>query len=202
MYSLILLSYAISIAVLIATPGPITLLVMNSSSHGLKTIIPIILGGVISSLILIFAAFICMSYIQNHDFLGFEIIKLCGGFYLVYLSYILNNNTFSLKLKNNKHFGFKVSLLTGLSNPEDIVFLLFFLPNFMVTYIKPSLQLLIISGIWIVIEVCIMLIYAEFSKRLINSKFMPKIMSILPAMVMFILGLAAIIISIYELIYH
>ena len=93
------LLFAFTIAVVIAIPGPLTLLMINSTiRYGLKKSLPIILGGSLASSILITVSALGLGAVITASATLFNIIKYLGAAYLVYLGVSL---WFSAKGKEN-----------------------------------------------------------------------------------------------------
>ncbi|MDF1758346.1 MAG: LysE family translocator [Legionellaceae bacterium] len=199
-YSLILLSYAISTAVLILSPGPIVILVIRSSTIGLKNAIPTIVGSSISSLILI-TTVLCFIYTGKHyNSYVFEGAKIAGGIYLMLLSYHLISVDINCQIGTSTKSSFIQALVTGLSNPKDIIFLVSFLQTFIVEskpYVEQSAYLI---TIWFVIDLIIIFTYAELASRLFKSEKFKKFLHFGPPIIIFLLGLFVFISSILYLI--
>ena len=169
----LLTTYVLSIVLFLATLGPVTLLVVNTSTKdgflaGLKTV----MGTNTASLVLIIISFIIMKGVFSVSEVALNWLTLIGSLYLLYFSIgiiqdkvdmqkTIANNQPSIS-KNHIKDGF----LIGISNPKDILFFMAFFPIFLSVY--PSninMSMLILVMIWIMFDYSILSIYSFiFSK--------------------------------------
>lgn len=172
--------FAITIAVVIAIPGPLTLLMINSTiNHGMKKSLPIIIGGSFASSILITISALGLGAVITASETLFTVIKYLGAAYLVYLginlwfeakvavpeenlgqSSELNEEN---KPKPGKKLLFK-SFILGITNPKDIVFFVAFLPQFINTESSYTEQLLKIVVTWFCVDFLCKISYAMLAK--------------------------------------
>lgn len=176
--------FAITITVVIAIPGPLTLLMINSTIRdGMKKSLPIILGGSLASSILITVSALGLGAVITASATLFNIIKYLGAAYLVYLgislwifakgkskaaeaegkqsSEIAEEN----ELKPDSNLLFK-SFMLGITNPKDIVFFVAFLPQFINTEISYTEQLLTIVVTWFCVDFLCKISYSVLAKVL------------------------------------
>lgn len=133
----LLTTYVLSIVLFLATPGPVTLLVVNTSTKdgflaGLKTV----MGTNTASLVLIIISFIIMKGVFSVSEVALNWLTLIGSLYLLYFSIgiiqdkvdmqkTIANNQPSIS-KNHIKDGF----LIGISNPKTYYFLWLFFQYF------------------------------------------------------------------------
>ena len=178
------LIFAFTIAVVIAIPGPLTLLMINSTiNYGMKKSLPIILGGSLASSILITVSALGLGAVITASATLFNIIKYLGAAYLVYLGVSLwfsakgkengkvkaagGNQSLALaeenELKPDSNLFFK-SFMLGITNPKDIVFFVAFLPQFINTERGYTEQLITIVVTWFFVDFLCKISYGGLAK--------------------------------------
>ena len=178
----LLLAYATTIALLIATPGPVVALVLNTASkQGLRTAFLTIIGTNLASLLLIGVAAIIISGLLTINIMLFNIISIIGCIYIGWLA----TNTLLTDLRSPRSMikeevdTFKKEpssllsgFLVGIANPKDIIFFVAFFPQFI--NVAPSLSygIIILTLVWIMFDFLILLGYS-----LLINKFMCNIES-------------------------
>ena len=129
-YTLILL-YISSIVVFLGTPGPVAVLVANSSvnggiSAGIKTII----GTNLASIILISVSFLMINGIFSANDQALSFLTFFGALYLIYFSIDILKSKVSLSQNDlaqaKTKSWLKSGFLIGISNPKDILFFIAF----------------------------------------------------------------------------
>lgn len=127
-------SYLVTSAAIIATPGPNTLLMtQHAMQFGQRVVVFNALGSALASLILISISIFGLTTFLEEGFL--KIFSLLGSIYLIYIGLcaLLTRDKNSSSANNFKPTNkkdllkcFYSSFFTGISNPKDIIFLLFF----------------------------------------------------------------------------
>ena len=134
------LIFTITIALVIGIPGPLTLLMVNSSINvGMKKSLPIIIGGSTASSILITISALGLGAIIAASESVFYLIKYLGAAYLIYLGFTLwmsaksaNNESAESDDEPKKRQNLLVKSFTlGITNPKDIVFFLNSIADFL-----------------------------------------------------------------------
>ncbi|MBC8950356.1 MULTISPECIES: LysE family translocator [Xenorhabdus] len=161
-------------------PGPDNLLVLSQSAiNGFKHGVLITIGLCIGLVIHTYLVSLGIAAIIQANTMAFEIIRLLGVFYLIYLAWgafkarpiHLNSNSF-----NDTKKLIKKGLIMNLSNPKVIIFFLAFLPQFTTdnTIATPvSLQLLYLGLIFVVIAFMVFTLISYLSgflNKAISSK--------------------------------
>lgn len=169
------LVYLAAIFVVIAIPGPLSLLMIsNVINHGLTRSWPGIAGGVAASLILLVASAVGLGALIAASDTMFNLAKYGGAAYLAYLG--LKTVLIPVQRSSNggqraevllePKFGllFRRAFLLGISNPKDILFFVAFLPQF----INPARgifgQLLVMVLSWLLVDVGCKLSYGASAK--------------------------------------
>lgn len=178
----LLLAYATTIALLIATPGPVVALVLNTASkQGLRTAFLTIIGTNLASLLLIGVAAIIISGLLTINIMLFNIISIIGCIYIGWLATNtlltdLRSPSPTIKEEINTFKKEPSSLLSGflvgIANPKDIIFFVAFFPQFINVAPSFSFGIIILTLVWVVFDFLILLGYS-----LLINKFMCNIES-------------------------
>jgi threonine/homoserine/homoserine lactone efflux protein len=178
------ITFALSVLMLILSPGPIVSLIISEARHKIPR--GVIIGAVLSSQVLLlvslFTIFNSISF--NRDLLRFG--QVIGGCYLLYIAFcsICEKRDF----KSVERGGFIKALKIGLSNPKDILFFVAFLPSFIQVDGDFFIHAFILMTIWLVIDVLVMVFYGYFSAKLFDWRIGQLFIAIVPNVVMFIFG--------------
>ena len=181
------ITYAISIAMLISSPGPVISLVISDSKHGWPT--GTIWGGAISAFLLLAIPLVVIHFALVIDALLLVWGRVLGGCYLAYLGIsILRSKQQQTPPKSHHKDCFWRTMKVGLSNPKDILFFLAFLPSFIVSGQSFVEQSAIFLGLWLVIDMCVMVAYAGVAQKLLAYRVCQLILFYLPGVFMGIVG--------------
>lgn len=180
-------TYAISIALLISSPGPVISLVIADCKYGWPK--GTLLGAALSALLLLMSALLLIHFALAVDESLLDWGRILGGAYLLFLGVQLLTSNRTSSIKPGHHKGcFWRAMKVGLSNPKDILFLLAFLPSFIhqqQSFLEQSLLLIVI---WAVIDISIMSAYVVVAKRLLTRASWQLLLHYLPGVCMLLLG--------------
>ncbi|WP_019617008.1 LysE family translocator [Psychromonas ossibalaenae] len=183
----IYITYAVSIAILISTPGPLIALIISDSKHGWPS--GTILGSALASLILLVCALIALNFAVSLDPHLLEWGRVIGGCYLIYLGLTaLRKEVVIDDIKSHNKNCFWRAMRAGISNPKDILFFVAFLPSFVIATESFTQQALIFLVLWVVIDVSIMVTYAKAAKKLLSYAKCRTVLFYLPAVFMPVVG--------------
>lgn len=181
------ITYAISIALLISSPGPVISLVISDSKHGWPT--GTIWGGALSAVLLLAASLLVIHFALVIDEQLLDWGRVVGGLYLAYLGVsILFSKQSQSQTQSHHKDCFWRTMKVGLSNPKDILFFLAFLPSFIVSGQSFVQQSSIFLAIWLVIDMCIMLAYAGVAQKLLAYRACQVVLFYLPGIFMALVG--------------
>jgi len=181
------ITYAISIALLISSPGPVISLVISDSKHGWPT--GTIWGGAISAFLLLAISLVVIHFALVIDETLLDWGRVIGGLYLSYLGIsILSSKQQQEMAKSHHKDCFWRTMRVGLSNPKDILFFLAFLPSFIVSGQSFVEQSTIFLAIWLVIDMSIMLAYAGVAQKLLVYRSCQVALFYLPGVFMALVG--------------
>ncbi len=162
--------YIITVIIMIATPGPVMILVASTGlKNGYRAALQTIFGTNIASLILIACSILVLKgFLSIHE-LVFTIIKLFGSLYIAYLGYSILKEVFtcsevSSTTINPTDGGFKKGFLIGISNPKDIIFFSSFFPQFINVHENINISLSILVILWIILDfLTLSIVYVAFN---------------------------------------
>ena len=189
--------YVISVIVMIATPGPVMILVASAGlKGGYRKALQTIFGTNLASLILIALSILILKGMFSVNETLFLTIKVLGCFYIAYLGYdilkeVFQNKDTSIETLKPIDGGFSKGFLVGISNPKDIIFFSSFFPQFIAIHSDINISLTILVVAWIVLDfLTLSIVYLSFNK-LSKSQHYPKILGLC--------GLILILIALYGL---
>ncbi|MCW2271035.1 Leucine efflux protein [compost metagenome] len=171
----LLLSYALTVLLLIATPGPVVALVVDTAARaGRRQAVATALGTNGASLVLIAvaAAVILTSVVVDPRWLA--ALSLVGCLFIAYLAMGSlrqgRQDDAARPATRGARGGWWQGFAVGLSNPKDILFFVAFFPQFIQVSTHAGHSLLLLSLVWVVIDVAILGLYIFMTQRLIASR--------------------------------
>lgn len=156
------LLYLATIFLIIATPGPSILLIMqHSAAYGVKRSVYNALGGVSAALILIALSLGGVAFLVQGIWIN--LLSLLGAGLLIWVG-IKSFKPIELNEVETHHETdralFKTAFYTGISNPKDLIFFATLLPQFILTDLPYWQASLYLALGWLVLDVSIMMSYA------------------------------------------
>lgn len=191
--------FIVSVVVLIATPGPVMILVASAGlKGGYKKALHTIFGTNFASLILIFISVLILKGFLSIDENYLKAIRVFGCLYIAYLGYSIIKEVIqaphptAIQTVSAQNGGFNKGFLVGISNPKDIIFFSAFFPQFISIspHINFSLSLLTVT--WIILDFLTLSLVYLFFRRLSQSSVYPKILGLC--------GVLLVLIALYGLI--
>lgn len=178
-----LLLYILAVVVMIATPGPVMLLVASAGlTGGYRKALQTIVGTNLASLILIAISVLILKGFLKIDPQWFAIVKILGCVYIAYLGYQIIQEALSttaegeLQPSRALKGGFKQGFLVAISNPKDIIFFAAFFPQFIQVSSDIDLSLMILTITWIILDFSTLtVVYLAFN-RLSKSRWYHKLL--------------------------
>ena len=179
------LLYCLAVVIMIATPGPVMLLVASAGlKGGYKHALQTIFGTNFVSLVLIGLSILSLKglLVVNENWLNG--IKLLGCLYIAWLGIQIFREVWqgqgSTGPQNLQPVqgGFRTGFLGGISNPKDIIFFAAFFPQFIGISPNLDLSLVILTISWIVLDfLTLSLVYLGF-QRLSRSQLYPHLLGL------------------------
>ena len=188
--------YILAVIIMIATPGPVMILVASAGlKGGYRKALQTIIGTNLASLVLITASILILKGMFSVNESLFLVIKILGCFYIAYLGYDILREVFTQENNSSEtrlspvDGGFAKGFLVGISNPKDIIFFSSFFPQFIGIHSNINMSLTILVVAWIILDfLTLSLVYLSFNK-LSKSKIYSKVLGIC--------GVILIVIAIY-----
>ncbi|MFV5491609.1 LysE family translocator [Acinetobacter sp. ASP199] len=179
------LLYCLAVVIMIATPGPVVLLVASAGlKGGYKHALQTIFGTNFASLVLISLSILSLKglLVVNENWLNG--IKLLGCLYIAWLGIQICREVWQGRGSTGPQClqpvqgGFRTGFLVGISNPKDIIFFAAFFPQFIGITPNLDLSLIILTISWIVLDfLTLSLVYLGF-QRLSRSQFYPHLLGL------------------------
>ena len=188
--------YCLAVVVMIATPGPVMLLVVSAGlKGGYAAALRTIFGTNFASLVLIALSILSLKGLLVINAHWLDAIKLLGCLYIGYLGLQIFREVFFEQAEASQEKlspvrgGFQQGFLVGISNPKDIIFFAAFFPQFIGITPTLDLSLIMLTLSWIVLDfLTLSLVYLGFN-RLRHSRLYPHLLALC--------GMVLIIIAIY-----
>ncbi len=196
--------YVISVMIMIATPGPVMILVASAGlKGGYRKVLETILGTNLASLVLI-AISICilkgMLNVNESLLIG---IKVLGCMYIAYLGYdilkeVIQSQDQAIETLKPINGGLKKGFLVGISNPKDIIFFSSFFPQFIGIHPDLNVSLSILVVAWIILDFMTLSVVYLLFNRLSQSQHYSKVLG-LCGVILMIIAIYGLYSSLYQL---
>ena len=190
--------YVFSVIVMIATPGPVMLLVVSAGRlGGYRQALQTIIGTNLASLVLIAISILILKGVLSFNALIFIAIKVLGCLYIAYLGYDILKSVLSDTMQeagrdvSPTKGGLQRGFLVGISNPKDIIFFSSFFPQFSQIHPHLNTSLCILVLTWIILDFLTLSVVYVFFQRLSHHWIYNKILALC--------GLCLIFIALYGL---
>lgn len=167
---LTLVAFAAVVLIAVATPGPTVLLALsNGSRHGLAIATFGIVGAAFSDIILIGAVSLGLGALLATSQVWFEVLKWLGAAYLCYLGIRVLRQAGNPAIALSEDVSrsdrltrsvFLRSFLVAVTNPKGYLFFTAFLPQFIDPTAPLPSQYLILTLMFVMIDVMVMGAYA------------------------------------------
>ena len=185
--------YCFAVVVMIATPGPVMLLVASAGlKGGYRKALQTIFGTNLASLILIALSILILKGLLDVNEFWFNAVKIAGCLYIAYLGMSIIREAFAEKDSNTEmtlessQGGFKQGFWVGISNPKDIIFFASFFPQFVGVTSHLDFSLVVLTLSWIVLDfTTLSLVYLGFNK-LSKSKIYHHILTLCGLVLVFV----------------
>jgi homoserine/homoserine lactone efflux protein len=170
------LLYLVASVGLSLTPGPNGLLSLtHGACFGLRRTVATVLGGAAGFLLLIAASLAGLGALLAASERAFSIAKWIGAAYLVYLGIKVWRSPAVIVVAGRSAADesgarplalFRQGFLVAVSNPKALVFFAAFLPQFIVPGLPYWMQLAVLGGTFVVVEILYELMLAGLAQRI------------------------------------
>jgi len=167
-----LFAYITASVILLAIPGPTILTVISYSlSHGSRVKVPLVAAVALGDSTALFFSLVGLGVVLAKSAFLFQVIKMIGGIYLLYLGYKLLKAgikgaelSFEKSPASKKKLFFNTYLVTAL-NPKGIIFFISFLPQFINPLANVHSQLWILAITFVILATINAALYAIFASK-------------------------------------
>ncbi|XXD09531.1 LysE family translocator [Klebsiella sp. R445] len=166
----LLMGYSLTVLALIAAPGPVVVLVTGAATrHGYRCALRTMAGSNIASLLLIaVAAAMLRGVVAIHpDML--TLLAAAGSCYIAWLAVGMLRGDNSASAASAQRGGWLMGFVTGVSNPKDILFFVAFFPLFIPVTPTPGLSLIVLTVIWLIIDLSVLSFYIFAIRRWLSA---------------------------------
>ncbi len=176
-----LLAFAAAATIILFIPGPTVMLVISQSMvHGKRAVIPLATGVFLGDLVAMTLSMLGLGVLLATSAEWFALFKWVGALYLIYLGITLwrskpTDSTTTAAPRHNPWRLFRNAFVTTALNPKSIVFFIAFLPQFIRPAGDAVLQLMLLTGVFLILTVISVLIYANFAVLIGRSTRNPSI---------------------------
>lgn len=203
MNTALLLTYALTVTLLIATPGPVVALVVNTAaSAGRRQALMTAVGTNGASLVLIALAaglILTSAAIAPHLLTA---LSLVGCLFIGYLAIASLRQTLAQKadavVTANTRGSLWKGFAIGLSNPKDILFFVAFFPQFIQVTTDTSHSLLLLSLLWTVMDLAILSLYILLTSKLATPQ-RRRLISLTSGIVLLLIAAAGLLYNLHVL---
>jgi threonine/homoserine/homoserine lactone efflux protein len=181
----VMMSYTVAVFILFATPGPdMSLFLAKTLSGGRWAGIAAMAGALTGCMVHTLAAALGLSALIAASATAFNVLKIAGALYLLWMAYdaIRNGSALSIANERREPPNLKKIFLQGiginLTNPKFILFFITFLPQFVAVGDPHAQGKLVFLGLYFVVfSVPLAILMILGAERLIATlKARPKIM--------------------------
>ncbi|MFO2466052.1 LysE family translocator [Pseudomonas sp. 15FMM2] len=168
-------TYILTVMLLIATPGPVVALVVATASvSGPRKALSTAIGTNWASLVLIALASYIIVTSAAINIMLLNILSLVGCLFIGYLALdtlrsVPAPSSTQAPVKNAAQGGLWRGFIVGISNPKDIIFFISFFPQFIQVTSSSKHSLLLLSLLWVVIDLLILGTYIFITRKLLND---------------------------------
>ena len=167
-----LFAFITASVILLAIPGPTILTVISYSiSHGNRAKVPLVAAVALGDSTALFLSLVGLGVVLAKSAFLFQIIKIVGGLYLLYLGYNLlkagfksEELSFEKSPASTKKLFMNTYLVTAL-NPKGIIFFVSFLPQFIDASRNVQYQLWTLAITFVVLATLNASLYAIFAGK-------------------------------------
>lgn len=192
---ILMVGYIMTVVTLIATPGPVVLLVTGTAARdGYLCAVRTMLGGNLASLVLIAIAAAMLTGAVAINPAILTLLAMAGSLYIAQLALRMWRQSSLATDVSPARGGMLSGFITALSNPKDILFFVAFFPQFIAITHNTALSLGLLTAIWLVIDLSVLSLYILAIRRWLAPERARRLTTVSAA---FLLAMA-----LYGFVYH
>ena len=200
------LTYALTVLLLIATPGPVVALIVNTAAaSGSRKALFTALGTNWASLVLIGAAAWIIMTSAAIDRAWLSAMSLLGCLFIGYIALGTLREAWHLPTQGSVEAvdkpdrgGLWHGFMVGISNPKDIIFFISFFPQFIQITESFGKSMVVLSLLWIVIDFAVLSLYI-FAIGKIASQRNNRLISLASAVALLLIACVGLAYNVREL---
>ncbi|CAG8868766.1 hypothetical protein PS627_03149 [Pseudomonas fluorescens] len=199
-------TYALTVLLLIATPGPVVALIVNTAAaSGSRKALFTALGTNWASLVLIGAAAWIIMTSAAIDRAWLSAMSLLGCLFIGYIALCTLREAWDLPAQGTvepaakpDRGGLWHGFMVGISNPKDIIFFISFFPQFIQITESFGKSMVVLSLLWIVIDFAVLSLYI-FAIGKIASQRNNRLISLASAVALLLIACVGLAYNVREL---
>ncbi|MGC5700888.1 LysE family translocator [Pseudomonas sp. NFXW11] len=201
----LLLAYLLSVLMLVATPGPVVALIVNTSLHaGPRQALLTALGTNAASLLLALAAVLMLStgLALNPQLISW--VSLLGCCFIAWLALqglkdarASGSEQAAPRPKRGRQ-GLLSGFLLGIGNPKDIIFFVSFFPQFIQVTRSFQHSALLLTLVWVLVDFAVLGAYILVARQGFSLKY-KRLVSSVSSLVLLAVALVGMAYSLLEL---
>ncbi|BBR53769.1 MULTISPECIES: LysE family translocator [Pseudomonas] len=200
-------TYALTVLLLIATPGPVVALIVNTAAtSGSRKALSTAIGTNWASLVLIAAAAWIIMTSAAVDKTWLSGMSLLGCLFIAYIAITTLREALQAPAldvpaqapEQPGRGGLLQGFMVGISNPKDIIFFISFFPQFIQITESFGKSMVVLSLLWIAIDFAVLSLYI-FAIGKIASQRSNRIITLASGIALLLIALAGLAYNIKEL---
>lgn len=166
----LLMAYSLAVLALVATPGPVVLLVTGAAAReGYASAVRTMIGGNLASLLLLAAAAAMLTGALAVEPRALTLLAMIGSLYIIWLALAMLREDAVTQQVAKKRSGVMAGFATALSNPKDILFFAAFFPQFIHITDSFGCSLGVLTAVWVLIDLSVLSLYILAVSSLVNG---------------------------------
>lgn len=202
----LLLVYILSVLMLVATPGPVVALIINTSMNaGPRQALLTAVGTNAASLLLALLAVLMLTTGLSLDPRLISWVSLLGCCFIGWLAIqglrelsAAPGSQPEARLPQRRGQGLATGFLVGIGNPKDIIFFVSFFPQFIQVGRSVQHSALLLTLVWVLIDFAVLGAYILMARQGFSLKY-KRLVTGLSSLVLLAVALVGLVYSVLEL---
>lgn len=167
----LLMAYSLAVLALVATPGPVVLLVTGAAAReGYASAVRTMIGGNLASLLLLAAAAAMLTGALAVEPRALTLLAMIGSLYIIWLALAMLREDAVTQQVAKKRSGVMAGFATALSNSKDILFFAAFFPQFIHITDSFGCSLGVLTAVWVLIDLSVLSLYILAVRRWLTAR--------------------------------
>ncbi|MCW9562484.1 LysE family translocator [Klebsiella oxytoca] len=175
----LLTAYSLTVLALIATPGPVVVLVTGAAAReGFASAVRTMIGGNLASLLLLAAAAAMLNGIVALDPRALTLMATIGSLFIIRLALGMLRAEPVTQDASKKRSEVMAGFATALSNPKDILFFAAFFPQFIPVTDSFGFSLGLLTAVWAMIDLGVLTLYILAVRRWLTARYARRLTTV------------------------